>query len=135
MAPARWNRLAQAAGFRTQYVDVRTCDGPDAVAQLILASSCTPPFTPVLTWEGRRVIDGGLLESVPISPIAAAGQRALVLMTRAPRAGESFVDAHDVVWPSRPLTVSVVAMAAKVSRLDDFSIMGIKEKRCFSRRC
>lgn len=106
MAPARWNRLAQAAGFRTQYVDVRTCDGPDAVAQLILASSCTPPFTPVLTWEGRRVIDGGLLESVPISLIAAAGRRALVLMTRAPRPGESIVDAHDVVWPSRPLAVS-----------------------------
>ncbi|MFM7348811.1 MAG: patatin-like phospholipase family protein [Erythrobacter sp.] len=106
MDPARWSRLAQAAGFRAQYVDVRTCDRPEVVAQLILASSCTPPFTPVLSWEGRRVMDGGLLESVPISPLAAAGRRALVLMTRAPRLGESFVDGHEVVWPSRPLAVS-----------------------------
>jgi predicted acylesterase/phospholipase RssA len=106
MDPARWSRLAQAAGFRTQYVDMRTCDRPEVVAQLILASSCTPPFTPVLSWEGARVIDGGLLESVPISPVVAAGWRALVLMTRAPRPGESFVGGHKVVWPSRPLAVS-----------------------------
>lgn len=106
MDPARWSRLVQAAGFHAQYVDMRICNHPEAVAQLILASSCTPPFTPVLSWEGRRVIDGGLLESVPISPLAVAGRRALLLMTRAPRLGESFVDGHEVVWPSRPLAVS-----------------------------
>jgi predicted acylesterase/phospholipase RssA len=106
MASVPWQRRAQALGFRAEYVDVRSCDSQRTVADLILASSCTPPFTPMLRWAGQRVIDGGLLESVPVSRVAGPPARALVLMTRAPRGAESFAGTHAVAWPSRPLSVS-----------------------------
>ncbi len=106
LAPQRWGALARTAGFAADYVDIRSCDGPAAMAALILASSCTPPFTPVLRWQGRPVIDGGLLESVPVSRLVDAQSHPLVLMTRAPGVRERFDFPHQLAFPSRHLAVS-----------------------------
>jgi predicted acylesterase/phospholipase RssA len=106
LAPERRAALARRLGFGADYVDIRTCDGPAGIAALILASSCTPPFTPVLRWQGRPVIDGGLLESVPVGGLTGAHSHPLVLMTRAPGAHERFDFPHQLAFPSRHLAVS-----------------------------
>ncbi len=131
MAVMRWRRLAQALGFRAEYVDVRSCDTQRTVADLILASSCTPPFTPMQSWAGQRVIDGGLLESVPVSRVTEP--QALVLMTRAPRSAESFPATYTVMWPSRPLPVSAWDYT-RPQAIDDAVALGRQDAADFLER-
>ena len=74
--------LGQAIGFRPEFVRVQDCDTVEALADLILQSSCTPPFTPVLRRGGRPVLDGGMVDNVPVGALDASPGRVLVMVTR-----------------------------------------------------
>jgi predicted acylesterase/phospholipase RssA len=58
-------RSPQWIGFRPLAVDARECETPEELANLILASSATPPFTPVGDFRGRRLLDGGMVDNAP----------------------------------------------------------------------
>ena len=73
--------LARAGGLSPEFVSVRSCRDARDVADLVLASSSTPPFTPLCSYRGRHALDGGVLESVPMSGLRTAGTRALVVLT------------------------------------------------------
>ena len=50
-----------------------------------MASSGVPPFMPVTSVKGAPAFDGGLVDNVPVEPLAAiesTGGRTLVLLTR-----------------------------------------------------
>ncbi len=79
--------LGKKLGFKRIFVAAQTCKNIDSLVELILQSSCTPPFTPVMYRDGRAVLDGGLVDNVPIDGLlsAAPGERpheVLVLLTR-----------------------------------------------------
>lgn len=76
--------LGQRLGFHPEVIPVRACRTPDELADLILASSCTPPFTPVFRLHGRPVLDGGMVDNVPVDALPAAVPPAptLVLLSR-----------------------------------------------------
>lgn len=79
--------IGRRLGFEPMAIDARTCETAEAVTELVLASSATPPFTPVGTVGGRRVLDGGLVDNAPaFAAEGAAGgnswQRHLVVLTR-----------------------------------------------------
>lgn len=76
--------LSRRLGFRPHIVDARTCETPDELADLVIASSSTPPFTPVGRFRGRRLLDGGLIDNVPASATEQAEgvDYNVVLMTR-----------------------------------------------------
>lgn len=102
-------RLGRRLGFLPVLFDARDCATPEEVADLILASSATPPFTPVGSFAGRRLLDGGLIDNVPA--FAAEGvagvRRHLVMLTRPYPAG--VVGRHGrrlYVGPTRPTPVS-----------------------------
>jgi predicted acylesterase/phospholipase RssA len=65
-------------------VDARSCESAEELADLVLASSSTPPFTPVGRFRGRALLDGGLVDNVPASAAEDVGgvRGNLVLMTR-----------------------------------------------------
>ena len=91
-------------GFKPLLVPVRDCATPDALADLIIASSCVPPLTPQARRNGMALFDGGLVSNVPIEGIAHQGGTTLVLLTRQfdklPRiAGRTYVQ------PSQPIPV------------------------------
>ncbi len=71
-------------GFRPYVVDARTCESAEELADLVLASSSSPPFTKIGRFRGQRLLDGGLIDNVP----AWAAEdhpdvdRNLVMMTR-----------------------------------------------------
>jgi hypothetical protein len=71
-------------GFRPVVVDARSCETPAELTDLIVASSSTPPFLPVGTFRGQRLLDGGMIDNVPAA--AAEGSPKvvgnLVLLTR-----------------------------------------------------
>jgi predicted acylesterase/phospholipase RssA len=75
-------RLARRLGFAAEYVAVRRCATPEALADLVLASSCTPPFTPALAYGGRPALDGGIADNVPAAAVEGDDGPTLVLLTR-----------------------------------------------------
>lgn len=69
-------------GFRSMFGSVRQCTSPEALADLIIASSCVPPLTPQARHEGVPLFDGGIVSNVPVDGIEPAGGETLVLLTR-----------------------------------------------------
>lgn len=52
-------------GFRPVAVDARQCETAEELTSLILASSATPPFTPIGDYRGIRLLDGGMIDNAP----------------------------------------------------------------------
>ena len=99
--------LAEKVGFRPQVASVRDCAAPEELADLILASSCTPPFTPVLRWRGQTVLDGGLIANVPEKALEDLSGHVLYLLTR--RYSEQTlpeIPGRTYIQPSRAIGVS-----------------------------
>jgi predicted acylesterase/phospholipase RssA len=71
-------------GFAPLAVDLRAATTVEEAAELVLAASATPPFTPVGRVSGRRVLDGGVVDNAPAFVADRAGRwrRHLVLLTR-----------------------------------------------------
>ena len=98
-------KLGRGIGFIPEVISVRDCRTPEALADLILASSCTPPFTPVLNYNGFPVLDGGIVDNVPVTAIGSAEGNTLVLLTRSyPKVPA--IAKRTYVQPSEPISVS-----------------------------
>lgn len=69
-------------GFTHEVKRVQDCRSERELIDLLVASSCTPPFTPLEMIDGVACIDGGLVDSVPIGTVADVPGQTLVLMTR-----------------------------------------------------
>ena len=74
--------VASWIGYRADYATVSNCRTPEALADLVLASSCTPPFTPLLRYGGRPALDGGIVDNVPTAALRDTSGSTLVLLTR-----------------------------------------------------
>lgn len=116
----------RALGFRPEVVLVRDCRTADELVDLILASSRTPPMTRLLRWNGRPVLDGGVIDNVPVCALDGNAGETLVLLSRRYQRlptvpGRSYLQpsqpvpiaAWDYTSPSafRPPTTSVAATA------------------------
>lgn len=71
-------------GFEGLVFDARDCRTPEELADLIIASSATPPFTSVGRFKGRRLLDGGVIDNVPafLADEVKGIRRNLVMLTR-----------------------------------------------------
>lgn len=58
-------RSPQLIGFTPVAVDARDCESVEELTNLILASSATPPFTPIGNFRGLRLLDGGMVDNAP----------------------------------------------------------------------
>ncbi|MFW6050828.1 MAG: patatin-like phospholipase family protein [Myxococcota bacterium] len=76
--------LGRRLGFAPAVYDMRACESPEALADLVIASSATPPFTPVGRYGGRVLLDGGMVDNVPafVADAIPGARRNLVLLTR-----------------------------------------------------
>jgi predicted acylesterase/phospholipase RssA len=108
-APARVHpTFGRRLGFVPRVFDARTCETPEAVADLILASSATPPFTPIGRFQNHALLDGGLVDNVPafVAEAVAHVTKNLVLLTRPYPSGVTGHRGHRLyVGPSRPTPV------------------------------
>ena len=100
-------RLPSRLGFYPEVTSVRDCSAPEKLADLVLASSCTPPFTPIMRRNGRVALDGGLIDNVPLRALSGANGSILVLLTRQynPKAIPS-VPGRLYVQPSSPSPIA-----------------------------
>ncbi|HEX9754106.1 MAG TPA: patatin-like phospholipase family protein [Gemmatimonadales bacterium] len=100
---------ARRLGFRPVALDARQCRTPEELAELILASSATPPFTPVGRIAGRPVLDGGLVDNAPafLAESVPGVERTLVLLTRPyPRDSLGWKGSRLYLAPSGTLPIS-----------------------------
>ena len=106
--------LGQSLGFHPEFVKAQECATVDDLADLILQSSCTPPFTPVMRRHGRPVLDGGMVDNVPVGALDASPGLVLVMVTRVYPRPQMFVVEHGAnrdqrrvyVQPSRKVPIS-----------------------------
>ncbi len=61
---------------------VQDCRSERELIDLLVASSCSPPFTPVELIDGLPCVDGGLVDDVPIGLVADVPGQTLVITTR-----------------------------------------------------
>ncbi len=73
---------SQKLGFRPIVIAAERCRTADQLADVILQSSCTPPFVPVQFRDGHPVLDGGLIDNVPVVAVAGIPGPILVLLSR-----------------------------------------------------
>jgi len=97
---------ARRIGFRGEVVSAGSCTSTAELADLVLQSSCTPPMTPLYRRDARIVLDGGLVDSVPVEAVHEA-TNVLVLLTR-PHAREALpqTPGRTYISPSRPTPVA-----------------------------
>jgi hypothetical protein len=71
-------------GFTAMVFDARDCETPEELANLIIASSATPPFTSIGSFAGQRLLDGGVIDNVPafLADEVPGIKRNLVMLTR-----------------------------------------------------
>lgn len=104
-------RLGRRLGFHPEFVLAQQCKTPDQLADLLLQSASTPPFTPVLRRDGRPVLDGGMVDNVPVDALDDTPGDVLVLVTRPYPRPRRFVVQHGeqrrlYVQPSRRVPIS-----------------------------
>jgi predicted acylesterase/phospholipase RssA len=87
-------RSPRLLGFAPIVVDARTCESVEELSNLILASSATPPFTPIGTFRGQKLLDGGMVDNAP----------AFVIDRQHPELR------HNIVLLSRPYHPSVMGV-------------------------
>jgi predicted patatin/cPLA2 family phospholipase len=103
--------LGRTLGFHAEYIRAQDCETVEDLADLILQSSCTPPFTPVLRREGKAVLDGGMVDNVPVGGLDDSPGVVLVMVTRLYPRPTMFVVHHEAqqriyVQPSRKVPIS-----------------------------
>ena len=54
-------KLASKLGYTYTVARLNDCKTADEAADLIMCSSCTPPFVPILKHNGKITLDGGIL--------------------------------------------------------------------------
>jgi predicted acylesterase/phospholipase RssA len=77
-------RAGRWIGFTPFVLDARDCVDPEELVALVLASSATPPFTPLGAIRGHRLLDGGMIDNAPawVAEEVPGIERTLVLLTR-----------------------------------------------------
>jgi len=74
--------LGRRLGFKSEFILSRDCHTVDELADAMLSSSCTPPFTPIMYLNERPVLDGGMVDNVPVHGVEAYPGKTLVMLTR-----------------------------------------------------
>jgi predicted acylesterase/phospholipase RssA len=98
--------FGRALAFAPHVFDMRGCETPEELAALVLASSATPPFTPVGEFRGRKYLDGGMVDNAPafVGDGLPGVRRNVVLLTRPYPGGLTGVrGARLYVAPSGPV--------------------------------
>ena len=127
-------RAGHRVGFVSEVASVSDCQDVEELADLLLSSSCVPPFTPVLRHQGRTVLDGGVVENVPVTALGAGRASVLILLTRTYEPHRlPKVPGHVYVQPSRKLPISKFDYTWPEG-LDDAWDLGVSDGEAFLAR-
>jgi len=99
-------RWASRIGFSSTVIKVSDCVTVEALAELLLQSSCTPPFVPVLKRDGRPTLDGGLIDNVPAGLLDdQSGEKLILLSRQYPEDRVPVIPGRHYIQPSEPIAL------------------------------
>lgn len=127
-------RWPARAGFQPVVGRAADCQTTDDYIDMILAASCIPPILPEGRFRNRRVLDGGLIEHVPVRLAANEPGRTLVLLSQ--RYDRRLPTDQRVTWvqPSTPIKIDKFDYA-NPSGLQETFDLGLEDGRAFGRSC
>ncbi len=77
------SNLATRLGYKPEIISAGDCNTDEELVDLILQSSCTPPFVPIMRRDKHIVLDGGLVDNVPVAALDESEKKdILLLLTR-----------------------------------------------------
>lgn len=76
------HRYARKLGFQPMVGHASQCATVQELVDLVVASSCLPPMVPWCSWNGCKVVDGGILDNAPVEVLEPSETPVLVLLTR-----------------------------------------------------
>ena len=122
------------AGFRPlvgRSTDCRTLD--DYIA-MVLAASCVPPVLPEGRFRGQNVLDGGLIENIPVRLAEDEPGKTLVLLSR--KYEHPLPSNERVTWvqPSKPIRIDKFDYANPRGLQETFDL-GFADGASYVRRC
>ena len=100
-------RGGRALGFRSDFVSLAQIGERSDLVAALMASASVPPFMPVGLIGGVAALDGGLVDNVPVEPLAAVearGGKTLVLLTRRYKALPK-IPHRTYVQPTHPIPI------------------------------
>ncbi len=121
-------------GFQPLVGRANDCQTHEDYIDLVLAASCVPPVLPEGRFGDRDVLDGGLIENIPVRLAADQPGRTLVLASR--KYGHSLPSTDRVTWvqPSEPITIDKFDYANPKGLQETFDL-GVRDGRDFGRAC
>lgn len=75
-------KFGKALGFKSEFITVQECGSINELCNLIVSSSCTPPFTPLMYQSGKAVLDGGMIDNIPVHGVSHYPGDTLILCSR-----------------------------------------------------
>ena len=123
-------RWTARAGFTPVIGSAQGCESPEDFVNLIMAASCVPPFMPGGAHGGRPVLDGGLIDNVPLRLADGRAGNTLVLLSR--RYDRPLPIRDGVTWsqPSRPIEIDKFDYANPEGLQDAFDL-GLEDAQHF----
>jgi len=125
---AVWGRRC---GFRPELVSVRECETAEDLAALLLHSACTPPALPLYLRDGRPVLDGGIVDGVPVEAVEPARNTLVLLTRRYPQAALPRVPGRTYVQPSAEIPIETWDYASPDGVRATFEL-GARDGRAFA---
>lgn len=97
-------KLGRKLGFTSEFILSTSCHSVDQLTDAMLSSSCTPPFTPLMYRNQQAVLDGGMVDNVPVHGIENYPGETLVLLSR-PYKKLPKINGRTYVQPSKPVAI------------------------------
>ena len=97
-------KLGRKLGFRSEFILSSHCKTVAELTDAMLCSSCTPPFTPMMYRNNKPVLDGGMVDNVPVHGVNHYPGQTLVLLSR-PYKNLPTISGRIYAQPSQPVPV------------------------------
>ena len=120
------------AGFKPLIGKAADCVTPQDYIDMVLAASCVPPVLPEGRFRDRRVLDGGLIENIPLRLANGEPGETLVLLSR--KYERELPSVQGVTWaqPSRQIEIDKFDYANPDGLQQTFEL-GLDDGRAFGR--
>ena len=96
---------ARQLGYRPIVGDVASCTSKAEFIDMVLAASCVPPVLPGGRFAGQNVLDGGLVDNVPVLLAHGRPGKTLALLSRRYRGPLPRANGITYVQPSQPIEI------------------------------
>jgi predicted acylesterase/phospholipase RssA len=119
-------------GFTPLVGRAADCNTLQDYIDMVLAASCVPPVLPQGRFQNRKVLDGGLIENIPVRLAADQPGETLVLASR--RYDHELPSTERVTWvqPSKPIKIDKFDYANPEGLQETFEL-GVHDGRKFGR--